>query len=59
MINDDIIKDLNLHKGNRVIVYGNFRTNEREAKGIVYQNTVSDIYHKNQIYIEKVSDLKS
>lgn len=52
MINDDIIKNLNLHNGNRVLVYGNFRTYEKEWKGIVYQNIISDIYHKNQIYIE-------
>ncbi|MEW9095384.1 MAG: hypothetical protein AB2417_09915 [Clostridiaceae bacterium] len=53
MINDDIIQNLNLNKNNRILVYGNFRTYEREAKGIVYQNIIADIYHKNQIYIEK------
>ncbi|WP_252254736.1 hypothetical protein [Clostridium sp. ZBS12] len=53
MVNDDIIQSLNLNKDNRILVYGNFRTYEREFKGIVYQNIISDIYHKNQIYIEK------
>lgn len=53
MVNDDIIQNLNLNKDNRILVYGNFRTYERESKGIVYQNIIADIYHKNQIYIEK------
>lgn len=53
MINDNIIQNLNLNKDDRILVYGKFRTYEREAKGIVYQNIIADIYHKNQIYIEK------
>lgn len=51
MINDYIIKSLNLNKDNRVLVYGVFRTSEKVWKDITYQNITSDIYHKNQIYI--------